>query len=96
MATEPTHSAGHDACLECRVCGFSNEAPPWGTDGKTPLFDMCPCCGVEFGYEDATALGARGYRDEWLARGAQWHDPACKPEAWDLSLQLPRVPEPFR
>lgn len=20
---------------------------PWGDDGKTPTYDICPCCGVE-------------------------------------------------
>lgn len=35
----------------CRVCGLYLGYQPWGEDGKTPSYEICPCCGVEFGYE---------------------------------------------
>ncbi|MGB7430615.1 MAG: hypothetical protein WA933_22715 [Microcoleaceae cyanobacterium] len=38
----------------CRVCGYDMKYPIWGEDGNTPSFDICPCCGTEFGYEDCT------------------------------------------
>jgi hypothetical protein len=37
----------------CRVCGLELEEPPWGDDSKSPTFEHCPYCGVEFGYGDA-------------------------------------------
>lgn len=54
----------------CRVCGLRQGSPPWGEDGKTPSFEICDCCGVEFGYEDASPKAAEAYRQAWLARGA--------------------------
>jgi hypothetical protein len=41
--------------FKCRVCGY-NCAPflPWGEDGKTPSYSICPRCGIEFGYEDSS------------------------------------------
>ena len=35
----------------CRVCGAEQPEAPWGDDGETPTYDICNCCGVEFGYE---------------------------------------------
>ena len=32
----------------CRVCGYCDEELfPWGEDGETPTFEICPCCNVE-------------------------------------------------
>lgn len=51
----------------CRICGYSDETfYPWGTDGKTPSFDICPCCNVEFGYEDSQKKGIIRYREKWI------------------------------
>ena len=36
----------------CRICGYRLGFEPWGDDGKTPTYEICPCCGVEFGNED--------------------------------------------
>jgi hypothetical protein len=69
---------------------------PWGDDGKTPTFDMCDCCGVEFGYEDSTPEGARRFRQRWLAAGAKWLVRKGMPGGWDLNTQLLQVPEAFR
>lgn len=59
----------------CRVCGCVLDAPPWGDDGSTASFDICPCCGVEFGYEATTLAGIGEFRREWLAGGAKWFSP---------------------
>lgn len=58
----------------CRVCGYEPEEPPWGEDGCTPSFEICPSCGVEWGYQDATDAGVRRYRAAWLANGGNWAD----------------------
>jgi hypothetical protein len=80
----------------CRVCGWLLREPPWGVDGRSPLFDYCPCCGVEFGYQDATEDGARRFRDLWVERGAPWSEPEECPDAWKLDEQLAHVPDEFR
>jgi hypothetical protein len=86
------HSAGD---LSCRVCGYRSDSPPWGEDGRTPLFDFCVCCGVEHGYQDASPNGARAYRAKWIAAGAEWEEPERMPNGWELSEQLGQVPPEF-
>ena len=39
----------------CPICGYPlDNYNLWGDDGKTPTYDICPCCGVEWGNEDYT------------------------------------------
>lgn len=47
----------------CKICGYSeNNWFPWGIDGKTPSFDICPQCNVEFGYEDCNEEAIKSYK----------------------------------
>jgi hypothetical protein len=80
----------------CRVCGLVNDEPPWGDDAMTASFDMCPCCGVDFGYEDATAEAAGKFRKKWIAGGAKWISPDQRPVNWSLEKQLENVPRKFQ
>lgn len=80
----------------CRVCGFESEVPQWGEDGRTPIYDYCPCCGVEHGYQDASPKGARTFREAWLTAGARWAEPETRPPNWSLDAQLVQVPNEFR
>lgn len=80
----------------CRVCGLEQDQPPWGDDGMTPSFDICSCCGVEFGYEDATLQGTQTYRQSWMSKGAPWFDPKLKPHEWNLEAQLQYVPSEYK
>lgn len=51
----------------CRVCGYyDKELLPWGEDGETPTFEICPCCNVEFGYEDVQLSSIKSYREKWM------------------------------
>jgi hypothetical protein len=74
---------------DCPVCGYTGlEYPP--TD-----YTICPCCGVEFGYETA---GRSFYelRNEWVNTGAHWTsrvDPT--PWNWNPWLQLSSARLPF-
>lgn len=72
----------------CRVCGAKQFSPPWGIDGKTPSFEIYDCCGVEFGYEDATLAGVKRYRAQWIASGAKWLNTKKQPKDWLLDEQL--------
>lgn len=80
----------------CRVCGYLAETPPWGEDGKSPTYEICPCCGVEYGYEDSTIIAAKNYRQDWIASGAKWNDVNEKPANWLLEDQLHHIPADFR
>jgi len=80
----------------CRVCGYLLDSPPWGDDGASPTFDICPCCGVEFGYQDCLVKAAKKYRKEWIDKGAKWSEPGSQPCDWDLHTQLKAVPPAFQ
>lgn len=83
----------------CRVCGYYDpdylEYFPWGENGCVPSYDICECCGVEFGYEDWILESIRHYRAEWLAGGTKWFVPKSKPEDWNLEEQLKQIPPQF-
>ncbi|PRX99885.1 hypothetical protein [Allonocardiopsis opalescens] len=88
----PAEEAEH-----CRVCGYGPGETNWHPAARPPSgFRICPCCGVESGFEDATVEGVRGYRREWLRRGARWFKPRLRPPGWSLDAQLRSVPERFR
>lgn len=51
----------------CRICGYTAENfIPWGEDGQIPSYEICPCCNVEFGYEDTQISSIRNYRKKWI------------------------------
>ncbi len=66
----------------CPVCGYDRlEDPP--TD-----FNICPCCGTEFGYHDANFTHAQ-LRQRWIAAGAPWWAADVPPPPdWDPIQQL--------
>ena len=80
---------------KCRVCGLDQGELIWGTDGHSPTHDICPCCGVEFGYEDCTTDGIAEHRKQWLASGAEWSSKKERPSNWNLGAQLKLIPPKF-
>jgi hypothetical protein len=74
--------------LLCPVCGFAGlTEPPYDSAGCAS-FDICPCCGTEFGYDDATKSHGE-LRKDWLAAGASWRSKAQGPPPnWDPLTQL--------
>jgi hypothetical protein len=72
----------------CPVCGFGGlSEPPYDEHGNAS-FDICPCCGTEYGYHDATASHDE-LRRLWLAAGAPWRSQAVPPPpGWDPRSQL--------
>jgi hypothetical protein len=79
--------------LKCRVCGLLQSEPPWGEDGMSPTFFYCPCCGVEFGYGDATLKAIKNWRANWISTGYKWSDTKSKPENWNVKDQIKDIPE---
>ena len=77
----------------CPVCGYPLPFPPLPQN-----HDICPCCAVEFGYDDSGVSHAT-LRGCWLASGAKWwckSEPA--PEGWAARYQLLKAfgPEELR
>jgi hypothetical protein len=79
----------------CRVCGYELLAPPWGHDGHSPTWEICPCCGTEFGYEDCTPASARNMREKWILSGKKWFDVSKKPNDWSFDRQQENIPDEF-
>jgi hypothetical protein len=78
----------------CPVCGYASlQAPAWS--GDSPSYEICPCCGTEFGYDDfATTEDDRKTRHlelraSWIERGCSWWSAGLDPpEGWDPTAQL--------
>lgn len=65
----------------CPVCGYTLNAP--AVD-----FEICPSCGVEFGYSDAGVSHA-SLRSEWISYGATWSSSVVhRPPGWNAWRQL--------
>ena len=76
----------------CPVCGYDGlEEPAYDEDG-VPSFEICPCCGIEFGYEDATKPH-ESLREEWIAKGMSWWADDKPPSGWDPTQQLRSLTE---
>lgn len=51
--------------------------------------NICPCCGTEFGYDDALGVTFRTLRDQWVANETPWFSPIDQPPPlWNGVVQL--------
>lgn len=76
----------------CHVCGWLLDEAPWGECGTHASWDVCSCCGCEFGLDDYIDTAMVEYRDQWLMGGAVWFAPRFKPVGWNLAAQLALIP----
>jgi hypothetical protein len=67
-------------------------APPYGQHYGTPSYEVCSCCGFEFGNDDdpgtAPSSTFEQYRQDWIRRGNPWFDERPRPANWSLEEQL--------
>jgi predicted amidophosphoribosyltransferase len=83
-----------NADLICPVCGYPGlSQPPYDEHGD-PLYEICPCCGFEFGVHDAVRdYSFERYREEWIKDGFRFrHRPV--PKNWSkrqMQAQLKNV-----
>lgn len=75
----------------CRVCGYFSDDPPWGLDGCCPTYEYCPCCGVEWGYQDSLPTSVDRFRSEWVQRGGTWTDRAVPSDGLTTNERLRRL-----
>ena len=75
----------------CPVCGYPELSEPPRDENGAPSFDMCNCCGVEYGYEDCTPESILKYREEWIKNGCIWLFENDKPIDWSLEGQLNNI-----
>lgn len=81
--------------LQCPVCGFAGlSEPPWTEAGAS--LEICPSCGIQFGYDDAAGIDAvrraeihRKWRAHWVTAGRLWWSRGIDaPAGWDPVAQL--------
>ena len=65
----------------CPVCGYGMKDPPRD-------YNICPCCGIEFGYDDSGTTYA-ALRKLWVLGGAKWWSPNTLPQqGWSADKQM--------
>ena len=72
----------------CPVCGYVDlDFSPYDNHGS-PSFEICPCCGVEFGYDDFS-ISHESLREKWVCNGFKWFSKHNKPpQGWNPIKQL--------
>ncbi len=72
----------------CPVCGYTHLPDPAYDDALVASFEICPCCGTQFGYDDAITPYSH-LREKWIHAGSPWtSESIAPPEGWDASKQL--------
>ena len=71
-------------------------SPPYDPQFGRPSYEVCACCGFEFGNDDNPGTGAEPdsfeeYREEWIREGCNWFEATARPDDWDLEQQLGRI-----
>lgn len=81
----------------CPVCGYDGLSVPAWSEGS-PSDDICPSCGVQFGYDDMRRDEAERFarhaelREQWIAEGCPWkHSSTSPPPDWDPIEQIERL-----
>ncbi|CDX15842.1 conserved hypothetical protein [Mesorhizobium sp. ORS 3359] len=84
--------------FKCRVCGLSQFPDlPWGEDGQQPSFNICDCCGVEFGYGDDGLQACLRLRRHWIeVEYCHWSSPKDRPADWDMPAQVRGIPARYK
>lgn len=81
----------------CPICGYPHlKEGPYDEFGCS-TFEICPCCGFEFGFDDdSEGYSYDSYREKWIKQGAPWFSDNIenKPYPWDeaaLRQQLSNI-----
>lgn len=77
----------------CPVCGWPELSEPPYDESGCASFEICPCCGVEFGYDDAVKGETHERaRARWIAGGMKWWSTSRPaPKDWNAPRQLARL-----
>jgi hypothetical protein len=87
------------AMSTCLACGFDGIAIAELWDGDVASDEICPCCGLHYGYDDAghgrgdpASEFYDGWRAKWASDGHPWFSTATHPpDGWSASEQVARL-----
>lgn len=69
--------------------------PPYSQHFGEPSYDVCSCCGFEFGNDDEPGASSpstfRNYLIEWIKEGQSWFETNKKPDQWSLAKQIKNI-----
>lgn len=75
----------------CPVCGFDRLTEPAYDNFGCASFDICPCCGTEFGYDDVKYLHTE-LRNVWISNGMKWWSSnMAPPDNWSPVAQINKL-----
>jgi hypothetical protein len=77
----------------CPVCGWPELAEPPRNASGAASFEICPCCGFEFGFDDDDqGLTYEAARARWVAAGMKWWSTSRpSPANWKALDQFTRA-----
>lgn len=68
--------------FQCPICGYNR------LQERPVDFSICPCCGVEFGYDDFECSHSE-LTQGWIKKGYRWFSAYTNPPVnWDPKQQL--------
>ena len=66
--------------------------PPYSVFLGMPSYEVCPCCGYEFGFDDEPGTSEpqsfEQYLADWTRKGCKWFDENNKPIGWSIENQI--------
>lgn len=72
----------------CPVCGYSGLKEEPRNEATGGSFEICPSCGIQFGYSDEAGGDAQArevvyekWREKWILDGMRWHATNITPPA---------------
>ena len=74
----------------CPVCGYGPNLGYPSTEELRRSYEICDCCGCEFGYDDNVE-----HYDRWVLKGSPWFNSKARPLNWSLEEQLARTIRPW-
>ena len=88
-----------DSNYICPACGYELDFAPWIKDSAAD--ELCPCCGIQFGYDDFAGGNPdlrqaiyKKWREDWIRHGMTWASKGIKPpNDWNPNEQLRKLTE---
>ena len=76
----------------CPVCGYDDLSEPPYDKYNEPSYEICPCCGFEFGYDDFYKhYTFKDFREKWIKEGAKLFNKERFSRNWNESEMIKQL-----